>query len=1105
MASTLTCKRGHSWTTNDDQLARGGEAICPHCGAVAVEAGATLSFPTLALRGRREQGAGPSTPADRVAWPDPLEATLSGGLPTDVTPPPTRKPEIPGFDILEEIGRGGMGVVYRARQIALDRIVAVKMIHAGPHTNSEILARFRAEAEVIARLQHPSRLDGVPQPARTAAMLVRTMARAIHAAHEKGVIHRDLKPSNIQLADGPSTPLDRCVPKICDFGLARRLDVMHGITMPGQILGTPGYMPPEQAQGPSEKVGPAADIYALGVLLYEALVGHPPFCGTTSLETVHLMLLLEPLPPSRLRPGLPRDLETVCLRCLEKDPARRYPSAGELADDLGRFLDDQPVRARPISSWERLWKWARRQPGTAALASCVIVLVLLTLGLLTWLWRRAETEQFRIDRDRAEAIQLASKESSARQEAQRLAVRLLFDRGIGLCETGEHSAGLLTLLRGLERVPPGEESLEHSARMLLGGWAMQMHPLRYYHRHLKCLQAVAYTADGSILATGNDAREVRFYDPQTGRLLRPPIVLPGKVVLLSRTAAAGLVAVVESRGAVQVHELDGGRLLGPPITGKSLPRVALSPDGEVLLIGEANHTARTYRVRTGEPLSAPWMHPLRVSAVAFSPDGRLAVTGCHDWKARLWQVADGKLLRTFDRHRKPIISVAISPDGSHLLTGGADRRACLWRLADGELRQQLWHPHEITSVAFSANNRMMATGCHDNLARIFEVETGMPFGAGVRHLDDIMALAFSPDGQSLATASHDDTLRVWQVNPQAGSTLTLAHPPSVLSIALSPDGKRLLSSASDATLRLWDLQRQQFQQIKAHERAVTVAYRPDGKVFLVGDVSGQVRQYDSATGSPVGAPLVHSRPVLSAVYGPDGRLIATGCEDRGEEIHIWDAAQGKLLRRWQGHTRKVFSVAFSPDGQTLASASWDFTVRLWNVSTGREIGKPMRHLDLVQSVAFSPERKWIISGGDDSMVRFWNLPNWSPGPHVRLPDKVQAVAVSRHGRLFATGTKAHEARLWDVESGRPVGPPLRHAEEVHSLGVTADGHYLFSGSWDGTVRRWPIPSAKTGSLDELRLWLEIHNGQRMDASDDITTLTMEEWEAQVRKGTSTAK
>ena len=319
-------------------------------------------------------------PDDRSACPTPTPPALAAAT-SEMTN--RAVPAIAGYEILGELGRGGMGVVYRARQVRLNRPCALKMILAGAHAGAEAAARFLAEAEAVARLQHPNivqihhigeadglpffeleyvaggsldrRLDGTPWPARRAAELVEPLARGVAEAHRQGIVHRDLKPGNVLLAaDG--------TPKITDFGLAKSLAADSGLTRTDSIMGSPSYMAPEQAEGKTKQVGPLADVYALGAILYELLTGRPPFRGTTALETLEQVKNAEPVPPSRLVPGLPRDVETIALKCLQKEPAKRYDSAAALAEDLRRFLGGEPIVARPVPFWERGWRWCRRNP-----------------------------------------------------------------------------------------------------------------------------------------------------------------------------------------------------------------------------------------------------------------------------------------------------------------------------------------------------------------------------------------------------------------------------------------------------------------------------------------------------------------------------------------------------------------------------------------------------------------------------------------------------------------------------------------------------------------------------------------------------------------------
>ncbi|MCI0461421.1 MAG: protein kinase, partial [Gemmataceae bacterium] len=402
--------------------------------------------------------------------------------------PPTHTPKdeasVPGYEIVSLLGRGGMGVVYKARQVALNRLVALKMILAGAHAGEEDRVRFQTEAESAARLQHPNivqvyevgerngmpffsleyveggtlqqKLAGTPMPVQQAAHLVEQIARAMHYAHQKGIVHRDLKPANVLLTvDG--------TPKITDFGLAKRLEADSQHTGTGAILGTPNYMAPEQAMGRTRAVGPPADVYALGAILYDLLTGRPPFRGETVLDTLQQVQSTEPVPPSRLQPKLPRDLETICLKCLQKEPERRYASAEALADDLRRYQQGQPIEARPTPTWERVLKWARRRPAAAAL---LVLSVVTLVGVGVGGFLVASQEAYL--RDLAEKAQSAALKERDRANLERAEA----ERQRGRAETHlQHAfkAGDELLTHVAEDRLANEPGMEDLRRSLLHG------------------------------------------------------------------------------------------------------------------------------------------------------------------------------------------------------------------------------------------------------------------------------------------------------------------------------------------------------------------------------------------------------------------------------------------------------------------------------------------------------------------------------------------------------------------------------------------------------------------------------------------------------------
>ncbi len=430
------------------------------------------------LRHDREAGTGDVTlksPVDGEARRLRHDApTLPAAPPT---PAPRRLPHVPGYELLAELGRGGMGVVYKARQASLNRVVALKMLLPVAVPTAEQLARFRTEAEALARLSHPNVvpiydvgecdgrpfysmefvpgpslaafLDGRAQEPFAAARLIETLARAVDAVHQQGIVHRDLKPANVLLAPRRDLPrqsaaeangrasLSTYEPKITDFGLAKARNSGRALTLSGTTLGTPSYMAPEQVRGGGDPVGPATDVYALGSILYEMLTGRPPFDGTAPEATIARLVTDDPEPPSRLRPGIPRDLVTVCMKCLEKSPRLRYPTARSLAEDLRRFRSYEPIRARPLGAFGRFNRWCRRRPSVAALAAlCAALAVAFVVTVVIY--------QFRL------SAALAAAQRRAEDERQEI-VDLHVTIGINEMENGDNFSAVLHFSEALRQ------------------------------------------------------------------------------------------------------------------------------------------------------------------------------------------------------------------------------------------------------------------------------------------------------------------------------------------------------------------------------------------------------------------------------------------------------------------------------------------------------------------------------------------------------------------------------------------------------------------------------------------------------------------------------
>lgn len=1019
-------------------------------------------------------------------------------------------PDIPGYEILGELGRGGMGIVYKARQVKLKRLVALKMIHTSGQSGSQELTRFRIEAEAIARLQHPhivqiyevgefnghpflslefvdggslaQRLDGEPKDCRKAARLVQVLARAMHSAHERGIIHRDLKPANVLLTAQGDV-------KVTDFGLAKRLDARTvSPTGDGTVLGTPGYMAPEQADCRLEDIGPATDVYALGAMLYEMLTGRPPFRGENALATILQVRSGEPVAPSVLRPDVPRDLEAICLRCLAKAPRQRYPRADALAHDLARFLAGEPVQARPTPAWERCLKWTRRHPAFASLSALTVLITVLSLALIAWQWRRAESK--------------ARLAAEAHHQAQLLAANLAFDHGLAQCRQGDASRGILWLARCLEIAPADAAGLQQACRLNLAAWRPHVATLHACLEQGDSIGAVAWSPDRRTVVVGSDDGIVRFWDSTTGQPVGPPLAHGGPVKAVAFSPDGQLLLSGSADCKACLWDLTRVRA-----SGTAEPRhtwnhpdevlaVAFSPDGQTILTGCQDHRARLWRI-SGDWRRDRFPHPDAVVGVAFQPDGEQFVTVCANGTGRLWPTT-GPVRSAASPvfHHRPILAVAFSPDGKKVLLGSRDRTTRVCEATSGKaVGEAITHPSPVHAVALSADGERILTGCGDGMARVWEASTGRPVGLPVAHPDAMRAVSFCPDGQRILTAGRDAKARVWEVatglpaGPGAGTALTL--PSNGLHAVFRPDGQHVVAGCAGGVAQLWDrVSGKSLVTVRHEARVAAVAFSPDGQTLLTGSLDKTARLWHAATGQAQGQPLYHPRGVDSAAFRPDGQAIATGCADN--RAYLWNLTTRTAISL--PHQGRVRSVAFNPDGQTVLTGSWDRTARLWHAGTGEPIGKPLAHPSGVWAVAFSLDGRTILTGSADRMARLWDAATGAPvGSPLEHQGTVCSVAFSPDGQMLLTGSTDHTARLWQTVTGKPVGPPLSHDEAVWSVAFSPDGRTVLTVAAT-RVQFASLPLAVEGSGERLARWAEVLTGMELDAQGSLRVLDAATWQ-----------
>jgi WD40 repeat protein/tetratricopeptide (TPR) repeat protein len=960
---------------------------------------------------------------------------------------PASLPVVPGYEIEAELGHGGMGVVYRARQLGLDRIVALKMIRAGEHPLPEELARFHVEGEAVARLSHPNivqvfevgthagrpflcmeyveggslaqRVRGSTQPPREAAALVEVLARAVHHAHQRHVIHRDLKPGNVLLAaDG--------TPKVADFGLARRLDGEDGHTRTGAVLGTPAYMAPEQAAGERGAVGPAADVYALGAILYELLAGRPPFLADTPLEALLLVRQEEPVPPRRLRRGLSRDLETVCLKCLEKDPRRRYASALALADDLRSFGEGRPITARPVGFAGRAWRWCRRNPAVASLLALLLLAVGGGLAAVTWKWLEADFHegQARQQADLAERNALA--ERVAKEEAQDVSRQLqksLYRHEIALGYHEWHNGN-----------PRRAQQIVANCRPEYRGWEW-----RYLHRLCHSARLTLRGHDLGLLAVA--------FSPDGTRI-----------------AAASGQWGLEKAGEVIVWDAHTGQEL-PPLKGhtRAIVDLAFSPDSRWLASASLDRTACVWEVASGRKRARCSGHRASVRSLAFGPDGRLA-TGSSDGTLKVWDAATGKEQRTITPQTGEIMAVAFSPNGRWLASGGKyPYHIKLWNARTGKAEKPLdGHRSDLRSLAFSPDSTRLASGSWDTQIMVWNVESARPLYPPLyRHTDVVTQAVFSPDGHTLASASHDGTVRLWNADTGAELRTLRAHTGEVSGVAFSPDGERLVSSGLDRVVHVWDVMAEQdSRNVRFPGHPHSLAFSSDGRLLAGADGSPYynqnktIRILDTATGLWLRTLHGHTGRVLGVAFCPGRPHLASASTDK--TVRVWDVAGRGLLHLLQGHTDAVHGVAFSPDGQLLASAAADRTARLWDAVNGKLLRIMGEHTGGLTGVAFSPDGQLLATAAADRTVRLWNVADRAP-PRVLAghTDAVNGVAFSPDGRHLASAGADHTLIVWEATSGQQVFVLRGHTDAVVGLAYNRGGDRLASVShFDRTLRIW---------------------------------------------------
>jgi WD40 repeat protein/serine/threonine protein kinase len=1016
----------------------------------------------------------------RLAVPPGAGTTVGTTLLADGSPAAAPSPRPVGrfgdYELLEELAAGGMGVVYRARQVSLNRPVALKMILKGELATAADVQRFRAEAEAAAGLDHPNivpiyevgehedrpyfamklveggnlagRVAEYRDRPRAAAGLVAAVAWAVHHAHQRGILHRDLKPANILLSFGRARPaaagrarLDDVAPMVSDFGLAKRLQGDARLSQSGAVIGTPGYMAPEQARG-EKGLTTAADVWALGAILYELLTGRPPFTGDSVMEILCQVMDKEPAPPSRFRADLHRDLETICMKCLHRDAARRYASAAALAEDLQRFLSHEPILARPVGILERGFKWARRRPTLAALMAVSAVAAVTLTGVIV-------DSNFRLkhERDHARDLEKQAKvdsnrasmaEDDANQERRRsneLLSHTAAERGKQLLESG-NALGLVELLEA-RRAVEDRPALRDARTVLWSRWeSASAGRLEQVLPNKLPVTSLVFSPDGKTLATREKDGTIVLWDHGTGKargsiptsslvvgwLARagqggafPPESLTfsadGTVLVLRRSHVpfAGL--------GTRAWDTATGRPLFSPI---SLSRgdevVGLSPDGRRLM-AVTGATLQMRDPQTGRPVGPSWDAAGRVTALQFSPDGKLVVTlggGFLEW----WDAATGR---------------PYAP-----------------RSPAGERREgKSSHPD---TLAFSPNGKWLICGLpsfQERTVRVHDVATGKPVGKPIETQTADGDMRVSPDGATLAElAPAIISLREGRVQLWRTATAELFGEPSghegeAICLDISPDGKLLATGGRDGTARLWDLAtgKPHGEALWHLDQVVDVAFSPDGRLLATLDEAGTVRLWNTAARPAHGAP-VYQTPASGYVIDPGGKWLMVF---RELEMQRLDLATFRPIGKSVQVEGPFGSYACSPDGSTLAMFR-EKGIQLWDIAADKPRGRPIecRGSPLL---AYTPDGRSLVALGNEGEVRVWDAAMGKPHDPPFIGGKRQAsffeLQISNDGRLAAPRCTVG-LLLFDLDRWQELRPGDHHLV----CAMSRDGKVLVSDDED---------------------------------------------------------
>lgn len=1062
------------------------EAACGNDWAFRAEVESLLAFDAEF----RESGDEGRLKSPLVRSPDPA-ATGASEPALTLSPQDLVTLSTPGrYRIVRRIAEGGMGAVYEAEQDNPRRTVALKVIRPGL-ASPALVKRFSHEAQILGRLHHLGIAqvyeaglahDGQPffamefirgQPLdeyarcrgldlRARVGLVARVCDAVQHAHDQGVIHRDLKPANILVNEAGQ-------PKVLDFGVARVTDsdllTAAGLTQTGQWLGTPSYMSPEQVTADPDAIDHRTDVYSLGVILFELAAHRLPYQleNRPLIEAARLILEQDPPTLGSIHARLRGDVETIVARALEKDPARRYPTAAVLAADLRRWLVHEPILARPPSTLYQLGKFARRHKTlVGGVVATVLALVLGLIGTIFFAVGEA--------RQRGQAEHHAKVANAEKREALFQAYRARLSAAVAALQNHD----VLDAARHLDAAPKE-----------LRGWEW---------RHLSSrlddsAAAISLPAagDGYLLAAPDRIRigawtsyGLRLNDLK-GRELGTLPFGPQRQPLDTVAQTCRGLRVVLWTGKATFNLLDeAGQVLSrvevPEL--KAPCPVVVSPDGTRLACrwseGGRSRIA-LFDATSGQPTAGCIDHPGDIRSLTFSPDGTRLGSTSGDRAARLWDSATGTLLVTCRGHTDKLLSASFSADGTRLVTTSSDATVRQWDTATGREVEAPYDRHtgEVITAVYSPDGQWIASAGTERTIRVWRATGRQDVAILLGHTGGVIGVAFDPSGRRLASLSDnnwlryagDDTVRVWDVDPGATLPALRGHTGPLFPVAFGPDGRSIASGDGTGSVRLWDAATGEPCAILPHPGHVwSLAYSPDGRWLATATgADNRVRIWDVTTARLRKEITVPGRSLFYVIVSPDGKRVTASTLDpqtNKPRMHVCDVTTGERLVSAEG-----WALAYSPDGRWLAGQAADAKVLfLMDAQTYKTTAQFRGHDDFVFKVAFSPDSRRLASCSGDRTIRLWQIDNGACQVLRGHSDEVQALAFHPDGTRLASGGEDRTVLLWDLARGEEVARLQGHTGYVWSVAFSPDGATLTSGSGDTTIRLWDTAPLKARYL-----------------------------------------